>query len=274
MTVSFNLSKGSSKPGGKDKSKKEKKGKKKTGSWMRRGKAAASAMKKDEARVQRLKEQSDRLWRFFISTKNIDEEYLVTFLDGEIGDDGMLDAPMWYEHTVQHAGKWENFVCTESVDPDEPCPICAAGGKGSEASLVGVLTLIDHTPYTSKDGKTFQHRRRLFVMKQKTVKQLRKIATKRGGLTGVTMEITRTGDMSARVGDMFEFSSKNPLADIGESLKEDLGKNYTPELIQPADYDEEIVYYTADELVEMGVGQHHSSVGGEAGVGKSAKAEM
>ena len=67
-------------------------------------------------------------------------ECQVTFLDGVLDDELMLDVPMFYEHQVRLNGKWENFVC---VAETEPCPICEKGE--SRNSLVGILTVIDHT---------------------------------------------------------------------------------------------------------------------------------
>ena len=236
-------------------------------SFLKKGKAAHSAFQEEEAKAEMAREQAGKLWRFYCKP---DETATITFLDGELDDEGLLDIPMFREHRLQIAGKWDEFVCT---DDNEPCPICQRGDN--KPTLVGVMTILDHRPYEIKSGpnagNTIQHRPKLFVAKRQTIKQLTKIAQKRGGLTGCTFEVTRTADKSPAVGDMLDFVEKNTLQD----LQDEFGK-FQPEghTVAPADYEKEIVYRTAAELIELGVGVKVTSVGGEKGPSQQELADQ
>lgn len=177
----------------------------------------------------------------------------VTFLDGDIKD-GVLDIPFFYEHNMNMNGKWGNFfICTQD---DEPCPICEGG---AQASYVGVLSVIDHSEYVSKkDGKTYKDQRRLFVAKRETIKILQKIAVKRGGLRGCRFDVSRTGDKSASVGNVFDYTDKMEEAALLAAFKENaVALNY-----------EEILgtlYLPAKELRKLGFGSMSAPIGSESG---------
>lgn len=217
-------------------------------SFLKRGKVAQEAFAKEEHKAEM--NSKNKTFRFFVPQ---DKDASITFLDGNLAD-GVLDIPFFYEHNVNMNGKWNNFfVCTQD---EEPCPICEGG---SAASYVGIMTVIDHSEYTSKkDGKTYRDQPRLFVAKRDTIKMLQKIAVKRGGLRGCRFDVTRTGDKSPSVGSMFDFSEKYS--------EEALIKNFTAEKSQPLNYEEILsaMYLPAKELRKMGFGSSAGPVGGEA----------
>lgn len=227
-------------------------------SFLKKGEEAKKALQQAEAEAQMAKEESGKLFTFYLKE---DTEKTITFLDGALDDDGMLDVPMFDQHTVYVNGKWQDFVCTED---QEPCPLCAAGEK---KSLVGVLTVIDHSEYKIKNGpnqgKVIKDTKKLYVAKRMTLKQLTKLAEKRGGLTGCTFEVSRTGDKSPNVGNMFEFVEKNTLEDLREHFGKDEGGNW---IATAADYEKEITYRTAEELLKLGVGKATHTVGKEKGI--------
>lgn len=226
--------------------------------FLKKGAAAKQALQQEEAKAELAKQEAGKLWRFWMPPE---EERKITFLDGEVDEDGMLDINMYYEHQVKINGNWENFVCTS--EQEGYCPICDKGDNKS--TLVGVMTIIDHTPHKIKSGpnagKTIQNTRKLFVAKKQTLKILSKIAAKRGGLTGCTFDVSRGDDKTASVGSQFDFVEKNPLKAIAEELEMKI------EDVQPANYAEEISYRTADELVELGVGKAPSGPGYEKSAG-------
>lgn len=216
-------------------------------SWAKTGKAAQKALEHEEAKKEQQQEQSKKLRRHWMPKG---EETQLTFLDGSLDDDGILEAMVFYEHQVFMNGNWRNwFVCTQD---QEPCPICEGGDN---PSLVGVFTVIDHKEFTYND-KTYKNQKRLFVAKNQTLKQLQKIAAKRGGLAGCTFDVSRTGDKSAGVGDMFDFTEKRSMAQL---------KKAYPDVTDwaPANYEEEIVYKDADELRTIGFGTN-SVIGNES----------
>lgn len=183
------------------------------------------------------------------------DEARLTFLDGNLNEDGLLDIPFYYEHNIQMAGKYGNFfACTAEV---EPCPICEGGHS---PSYVGLLTVIDHRSYISKrDGKTYKDQIRLFAAKRGTIKMLQTLATKRGGLAGCEFDVTRTGAQSAAVGSMFDFSKKL----TPEQILEIYG-----ETAVPLNYEEIVasISLSAKELRKMGFGSMKGPIGSEDAV--------
>ncbi len=223
--------------------------------WMKKGQAAKEALATEEAQAEMRKQEAGKLWRFWMPEG---EERQITFLDGKMDDDGMLDILMYYEHRIRINGNWETFVCTAESDQTQPCPICE---KGDRASLVGVMTIIDHTEHTIKNGpnkgKTISNTRKLFVAKRQTITQLTTLAKKRGGLVGCTFDVYRTGENSAGVGSQFDFqhkfSTRQEIMDkFGLEKEED---------VMPANYEEEIRYLSPQELIDLGVGKAQTGIG-------------
>lgn len=217
-----------------------------------KGAAAKSAMKKEEEKVA----SYGKTWRFRIPFKTgQDNETQITFLDGELDENGILDIPFAREHTVKKDGNWQNIICTE--DAEGYCPICAAS-EDSTPALVGYLSVLDHTEYTDKQGNQHSMTKRLFVAKRSTLQLLTKMAEKRGGLTGITFDVSRTGDREPAVGNVFDFIQKDDL----EEMRQENG--WKAEDIVPLNYDEELSYYTADQLAEMGFGPKMNGPGSQS----------
>ena len=232
--------------------------KKQSMSFMKKGKDAVEALNREEAKAEEARKNAGNLWRFFIAKENLGEDFQITFLDGELGEDGTLDIPMWYEHMAQYNGKWNSFVC---INENEPCPFCEGG---DQATLVGGLTVIDHTEYLIEKGKnagqTRKNQRKLYIPKRGTIKLLQKLAVKQGGLTGCTFEISRSTDKSPSVGDLFQFVEKASMTDLRDKYGKDHNENWVAE---PADYEKEIVYRDAATLSQMGFGSVHATIGGD-----------
>lgn len=234
-----------------------------TASWMMKGARAKEAVVKAEAKAEMDKEARNKLWPFWMP---VDNERTITFLDGELDSDGMLDIPMYNQHRIKVNGDWESFVC---VAENEVCPGCESGD--SKASLVGVLTVLDHTPYTIKSGpnagKTIANSRKLFIATRQTLKLLAKQAKSVGGLTGATFEVNRTGDKEPGVGNQFIFQEKHDIDDIAIACQ------LKPEECAPADYTQEITYRTAAQLAELGWVKAIHGVGKEKGISTTALAK-
>jgi hypothetical protein len=231
-------------------------GKPGTFNFLKRGKTAHQAFVAEEAKAEKAKQEAGKLWRFWMPP---DDERTITFLDGELGEDGMLDIPMFYEHQIRLNGQYENFVC---VGEQEPCPLCEKGD--SRSSLVGVLTVIDHTPHKIKSGpnagKVIKNTKKLFVCKRQTIKKLSKKATKTNGLAGCTFEVSRTGDKEPSVGSDFELLEQLGAAELMAKYE------LKPEDLVAANYADEITYRSAAELVELGAGKALGGIGHEKGV--------
>lgn len=220
--------------------------------FMKTGKEAQQAIAEADAKAEMEKAERDKLFLFRIPEN---EDRKITFLDGNLDEDGMLDCPMFYQHAVKLNGKWRNFVCTQ--EEEGTCPICNEGEYKS--ALVGVLTVLNHTPYIiqngNKAGQKIVHQRQLFVGKKETIKQLGKLAQKRGGLAGCTFDASRGNDKTAAVGNSFDFTEKRTPKELMEAY------GLKPEDVEPANYDHEITYHTAEELLALGVGKANSGPG-------------
>jgi hypothetical protein len=218
-------------------------------SWLKKGSESADLQKKAEAEAEIQKQSKGKLWRFFIKEG---EEAKITFLDGDLSDQGFLLPPRFYEHMVKHNGKWTNFVCPEKTNPHsgEKCPICESGDK---PALVAVFTIIDHRISTSGD-KTYKDQKRLYAVKQQTFEMLNKLAIKRDGLTGTTWDVSRIGDKSPAAGNMFDFMGKASVDELQKTYVETVeidGKKVVQTYATPAVYEEEITYHTGDELRQL-----------------------
>lgn len=227
-------------------------------SFIKKGADSAAAAKQEAVEQKIRKESQGKMFRFWIKT---DEEAVITFVDGELSPEGFLLPPRFYEHNIKLNGQWGNtFVCPEKSAPHlgQKCPFCA---MGDHPSLVSLFTIIDHREYKSQDGqKTYKDQRRLFVAKTGTMEILNKIAVKRGGLAGCRFDVSRTGDKTPSVGTMFDFVSKEEDLDVLRKLymREHTDPKTNAKSVktdfEPANYDEEIPFYDAEQLAEMGHG--------------------
>jgi hypothetical protein len=246
--MAINLKKKTSKPKSEEKSEKSEKAKvkKPVGGFLAKGIASKKGLEKAEIEAEKRKEEQGKAWRFYLKDGESEQ---CTFLDGDLDDDGFLDLVSFHQHTERLNGKWENFI----VDPDQPDPIQETTGK--TPAFCAVFTVFVHKPWKDQDGNEHEGSRRLFVAKRQTIKQLQKLAEKRGGLTGCTFEISRTGDKMAGVGDMFDFEDKNSIADLAEHL------GIEEKDMAPLNYEEELTFYSEDQLRTLGFGNGSPSIG-------------
>lgn len=222
-------------------------------SFMKRGNAARKAMEEDEARAEARRAEAGKMWRFYIGKDDLEEDFKITFLDGDLDKDGMLELNSWDEHTVMNEGRPEQYICTGE---NEPCPLCHDGNK---PSFVAAFTIIDHQEYTIKkgtrQGQTVKDERKLYIAKRQTIGKLQKIAAKAEGLRGVQVTVSRSTKDAAQVGDMFILDEKFDDDELMEKYGKGDEKN-----IAPANYEEEIVYRDAATLTKMGVAAAISGV--------------
>jgi|WetSurSiteA1Bulk_404760.scaffolds.fasta_scaffold29574_1 hypothetical protein len=214
-------------------------------SWLKKGNESAQAMAQDEQEISARKNRTRRFW-----VKEGGEEKRITFVDGNLTKEGNLDIVTTYEHQLLRNGRWDNFhICT--MKTDGACPICE---DGDTPAFIGALTIINHTPYTAKNGKIYKDQRELFVCKRDTIKLLTAIAVKRGGLAGCTFDVVRVGDKAARVGSQFDFVEKLPLAALRGKYTYKTQEGKVLSLFTPLKYEEELAYLSPTELRGMGFG--------------------
>lgn len=200
------------------------------------GVASREAFENEGAKAVLYEAEKGKLQRFWIPIDKLGDDFRITFLDGDLGFDGWIVCPAWYEHTVYWNGKWRNFIAPNTeIDPIKEM-------TGKNPRLVAGLSIIDHTEY-EVNGGIYTNQKRMFVCTRQTLKLLNKIAAKRGGLTGCTFDVSRTQNRSPSVGDLFEFVKKSKL--------EELAKEFTPVVTTPVNFSSELTYRTRDELVAL-----------------------
>lgn len=236
-------------------------------SWMKTGQESAELAAAEAAAQEARKAQQGKLYRWNLKVK---EDAALTFVDGDLNEQGFLLPPRWYEHFVKVAGQWQTHVCPEQTNPGsgQKCPLCEQGDK---PSLVAGFTVIDHRSFTGKENKVYTNQRRLFVCKSGSFEMLSKMALKRGGLAGCRFDVSRTGEKVASVGDVFDFDSKKPIEELKakytRTYTDKDGKEHTVCDFEPANYEEEIVYRDEMELRKLGFGKggHTGQVSGFSG---------
>jgi len=227
-------------------------------SFIKTGNASVALAEQAEKEAEIRREQTGKLWRFFLSQiKNSSkyEDARITFVDGDLNSEGFLTPPRWYEHMMYLSGTWTNFVCPEKTNPTsgDKCPLCESGDK---PSLVAGFTIIDHRQYKSQKGDIYADTRKLFIAKPQTFEILNKMAVKRNGLAGCSFDVSRTGDKSPSVGSVFDFCEKKPVMEIQAAYMKETTDPKTNQKTKgtyfiPADYENEIVYRTGAELTAL-----------------------
>lgn len=242
-------------------------------SFMKRGAAARKALEEDEARAAQRQAEIGKAWRFYIPKDKLGEDFKVTFLDGDLDEDGMLDLLAWDEHTVMNEGKPEQYVCTAD---NEPCPLCHAGNR---SSYVAAFTIIDHSEYEirkgDRKGQIITNEKKLYVVKRSTIGKLQKFATKTGGLRGAQFQVSRSSKDSPNCGDMFMLECQFDEAELTEMFAGEKGdKKGEGEGHLPLDYEKEVPYRDAKTLVKLGVAGAVDGVSSKVGASKDFTQEM
>lgn len=225
-------------------------------SWLKKGNESVSIAKQDAASTEKRRSERGRMFRFFLKNK---EECRITFIDGDLGPEGFLVPPRYYEHNLFMNGRYNNFfVCPEKTNPntEDPCPICAGGDW---PSLVALFTIIDHRSFKTKDNVLVPYSTKLFVAKSGTFELLNKLAGKKGGLAGASFDVSRIGDDKVpAVGNMFDFVEKKTPQELQgvytRQMKDEKGVLKLVDIFKPAEYEKEINYISSKKLLEMGFG--------------------
>lgn len=225
--------------------------------FLQRGAASVQMADTHKAQADLRQAEFGKMFRFFLKSL---ERRPIIFIDGNLDSEGFLIPVRAYEHNVMHNGGWHAYLCPELNQPtlNVKCPICFDGDR---ANLHSFFTILDLNPYQPKGGGPIRmFTRKLFVATPQTMEKLTYIAQKREGLAGVTLDAMRTGDKKApRVGDVFDFTIKEPIAMLQqkyiETRKDAKGVETTASAFQVADYDNEVVQLSADELMMLGFGK-------------------
>ena len=154
------------------------------------------------------------------------------------------DEPEFYrfEHNLQDKAtqRWNIFTgCTKEW---ENCPVCESSGRESYYALY--LTVVDFTPFETRDGKTVEFSRKLLVVKPGQQKKFHRAYAKaqKDGLTlrGAVFEVTRDGDKDSSIGndiEFVEFMEEDELTGYVRSWKDKEGKKHTENCSEVFDYE-------------------------------------
>lgn len=220
--------------------------------FLTKGKSSNAELDKEIAREKLRQDEYDKkkensVYRFWMPK---DTEKEITFLDGVVAPDGSFNFHSYYEHNIQMNGSWKNWFVCLAQEEQQPCPLCEAGDT---ARFVGVFSVIDHSEWTDKKGVKHKDELKLYVAKLTTLKLLRKWATKKNGLVGWRVEVSRSDkDNSPAIGDSFEFLKRFKLSSVLKNYKMEGPIPYGPETLP---------YRTEKDLRELGFG--NAIVGGE-----------
>ncbi len=177
-------------------------------SWFRTGDEAADNVEKEMA--QRQEAGENKLYRFWMPAG---AEQYITFVDDDTQKHpaGFGYPFMVTEHQLKIGNDWKNwFTCIDGMKgPDGKkirCPLCASGNQPSH---VAAYTVIDHQEWTSKrDGKVHKDELKLYVVKSKVLKTIRKMSRKKEGLRGLYCELSRGGADDPNSGNDFDVEKR------------------------------------------------------------------
>lgn len=172
------------------------------------------------------------------------------------------DAPdfFMYEHALKDAeGRWGRLF-TGCVKTFDSCPVCESTGRESYYAMF--LSVIDFTPFTTRDGDTVEFSRKLMVVKPAQQKKFLRFYAKEGTLRGASFDMTRDGDKDPSIGndiDFVEFVSEEELATFTRTWKDKEGKRQTEDCSEP--------YVYEDLFEEPTLAKLRAVVGGSAPAG-------
>lgn len=174
-----------------------------------------------------------------------DSEKRVIFLDD--------DPTTFWEHNFKHKGSWKNWEpCKKRNRMDNDCALCDRY-PDRKPSFIGLLSVINMTPWESKQGREFCYGRELFAAKlggkdkPGVLKKLERLKKQHGGLTGCVFDIYRSGGKTESVGDEFTLVEKIAPKEIAA-----FGKKHLKEWVQRINesIDDPEKYLTLDKLWE------------------------
>ena len=147
----------------------------------------------------------------------------------------------FWEHSLRGTGKqWhEYWTCIRNVDP-RGCPIC----EHDNAYYIGLVTCIDTSKWTRRDGKVVSNQKRLLPLRGQMLQFFEKLRGKAGGqLRGAVFSVSRgEWDKAPVIGDRW---------DLVKVLSEsELAGKFGSELITEFDY-QDIVAPKSYEMVQQ-----------------------
>lgn len=181
------------------------------GGWMAKGDAARQKQEQEQAAQQAAAERrANGLYMPFRFWVPVGEQREIVVLDAEPG-------PCFYEHQLQNPrnGKWDiHEACPKEW---EPCPLC---DTQKDSYYVMMLTVMDLTPYTKKNGEVVNHSRKLLAVKTQQQPFFLRQFDRHGTLRGLQLLMARDNRQTAGIGNP-EFVALHSEEDIMSSFGHD-----------------------------------------------------
>ena len=191
----------------------------KKAAWYKTGEAGVKASKQADVQAKARRESRGPR-RFHLPN---DDSAKISF----------LDTPQFFlwEHNLNLGGKWFNyFTCLKDFDT---CPLCESGDN---ASYILAGTVVNHKPYTDKDGAKHVNQKELFVAKGKARQSLlRQIERREGDLAGCVYEMARgSSTTECATGEDFDYLGKKLTK---KQMKAFIPKDADEKWLEPFDYE-------------------------------------
>lgn len=154
-----------------------------------------------------------------------------------------------YEHSLKDAeGNWGKLF-TGCVKEFDNCPVCESTGKESYYAMV--LTVVDLTEFTLRDGTKVEFSRKLLIVKPAQQKKFLRFYQKEGTLRGALFDMTRDGDKDPQIGndiEFVEFVSEDEMESYVRTWRDKDGKKHTEICGEPYEYEDLFEEPTTEKL--------------------------
>lgn len=164
------------------------------------------------------------------------------------------DAPDFflYEHALKDAeGRWGRLF-SGCIREFANCPVCRTSERESYYAMA--LTIVDLTPFETRDGDTVEFSRKLLIVKPAQQKKFLRFFQKEGTLRGALFETTRDGDKDATIGndiEFLEFVSEDEMDTYTREWKDREGKRHSENCAEPFVYEEVFDEPTEESLLAL-----------------------
>lgn len=168
------------------------------------------------------------------------------------------DAPdfFMYEHALRNAeGQWGRLFAG-CIKEHENCPLCQ--GAERESYYMLALTIVDLTPFETKDGNTVEFSRKLLIVKPQQQKKFLRFFQREGTLRGALFEVTRDGEKDAQIGNDIEFKEwveETEMETYYREWKDREGKKHEEFCSEPYVYEEIFDEPTMESLLALSGGE-------------------
>lgn len=177
-----------------------------------------SEIQKGKDRAEQRKAQANKPFRFYVPVGETRQ-----FIVCDDKPDFFL-----YEHALKNdEGKWGRLFCG-CIKEFANCPVCRTAERESYYALA--LTIVDLTPFETKDGDTVDFSRKLLIVKPAQQKKFLRFYEREGSLRGAVFETTRDGDKDATIGNdinHLEWAEEDEMETYVREWKDREGKKHT-----------------------------------------------